>query len=292
MRVRSEPINVSVTNPRARLELIARWFYFVLLASLAAGFLVPFLVVVFTAVKTSGELYANGSLSVPMQLHLENFLTAWRVGQFDTYFKNSAIIVLVKVPLGILISASAAFAFTSLNVPLRTPILVMLLLGLVLPVHITLQPLVILLKNLHLSNTIWALIPPYVVFGIPFQMLVLSAFFRGIPRELFEAARMDGLGDFGMLFRMVLPLSVPAISTLFVIDAVNTWNEFLISLVLINSDASRTVPVGLLRFQGAFSSQYPQMMAGVLITILPLMIVYLFLQRYLIAGLTLGATKG
>jgi raffinose/stachyose/melibiose transport system permease protein len=277
---------------RARLEWLLRWFNVLLLSVLAIGFLIPFFVVALTALKTNGELFANGSLSLPAEFRWQNFVRAWEIGQFGTYFRNSLVLVLVKVPLGILISACAAYALVLLNVPFRAGILVLFLFGLVLPIQIVLQPLLVLLKQLGLSNSIWALLPPYVVFGIPFQVFLLSAFFRGIPKEIFDAARIDGISDLGMFLRIVLPLSVPALSTLFVLDAVATWNEFLISLVLINTDAARTVPVGLLRFQGTYSSQYAQLMAGVLIAISPLVITYLFLQRYLISGLTLGATKG
>jgi raffinose/stachyose/melibiose transport system permease protein len=147
------------------------------------------------------------------------------------------------------------------------------------------------MKQLGIANSLAALIPPYVAFGLPFQIFVMRGFFRMIPSELIEAARLDGASELGIFWRIMLPLSLPALATLFIIDTLGTWNEFLIALVLTSGDASRTVPVGLLRFQGEFASQYTQLMAGVLISVTPVIIIYIFLQRYLISGLTAGSVK-
>jgi raffinose/stachyose/melibiose transport system permease protein len=130
-----------------------------------------------------------------------------------------------------------------------------------------------------------------VVFGLPFQIFVMRGFFRTVPGELLEAARLDGASELGVFFRIMLPLSMPALATLFIIDALATWNELLIALVLISADVWKTVPVGLLNFQGQFSSRYTEMMAGVLISITPILILYVFLQRYMVSGLTAGALK-
>ena len=148
-----------------------------------------------------------------------------------------------------------------------------------------------MMKQLGIAGNLAALIPPYVVFGLPFQIFVMRGFFRTVPGELLEAARLDGATELGVFFRIMLPLSVPALATLFIIDALATWNELLIALVLISADAWKTVPVGLLNFQGQFSSRYTEMMAGVLISITPILIFYVFLQRYMVSGLRAGAVK-
>jgi raffinose/stachyose/melibiose transport system permease protein len=149
-----------------------------------------------------------------------------------------------------------------------------------------------MMQRFGLANTIWALIPPYVAFGLPYQIFVMRGFFRLIPGELIEAARLDGASELTIFRKIMMPLSLPALATLFIIDSLATWNEFLIALVLINAQESRTVPLGLLQFQGEFSTQYTLLMAGIVISILPVIAIFIFLQRYFVAGLTGGALKG
>jgi len=254
-------------------------------------FLVPFGIVLLTAVKNQGDLVAVGVLALPEKIMWSNFIEAWEIGKFGTYFRNSLILIVTKVPLGILLASLAAYPLAKIKFRLGMPLFVFFLLGLAVPIHVTLLPLVILLRKLGVVNTVWALIPPYVAFGLPFQIFVMRGFFRLIPNELVEAARMDGASELWIFARVMLPLAMPAVVTLFIIDAVHTWNELLIALVLISSDAYRTVPVGLLRFQGQFSSMYTHLMAGVLIAITPIIVLYVGLQRYLVSGLSGGALK-
>ena len=133
---------------------------------------------------------------------------------------------------------------------------------------------------------------PYLAFGIPFEVLVLQSFFRQLPDELIEAAKMDGAGPWRIFFTLILPLSTPALVTVFILDAVSTWNEFLFALILLSSDANKTIPVGLLNFQGQFSNNNTGLAAGILIAVVPILIAYIFLQRWIVGGLTAGATKG
>jgi raffinose/stachyose/melibiose transport system permease protein len=175
--------------------------------------------------------------------------------------------------------------------PGRSAVFIFFLVGLAVPVQVTLQPLLVMMKNLGIANSIAALIPPYLAFGMPFQIFVMRGFFRLLPTELIEAARVDGASNAVIFFRIMLPLSLPPLATLAIIDTLATWNEFLIALVLISGQTSRTVPVGLLQFQGEFNSQYTLLMAGVLISILPVLAVFIFLQRYFVAGLA-GGVKG
>ena len=197
----------------------------------------------------------------------------------------------MKVPLGLLIASLAAYPLAKMRFRGRSAVFIFFLVGLAVPVQVTLQPLLVMMKNLGIANSIAALIPPYLAFGMPFQIFVMRGFFRLLPTELIEAARVDGASNATIFFRIMLPLSLPPLATLAIIDTLATWNEFLIALVLISGQASRTVPVGLLQFQGEFSSQYTLLMAGVLISILPVLVIFIFLQRYFVAGLT-GGVKG
>lgn len=267
----------------------------VILASLillSLIWLMPVISVLLTAIRGQGDLFSNGIFSWPKAFRWENFAKAWDSGDFSIYFKNSLLLIAMKVPLGILVSALAAYPLAKIRFRLNQPIFLFFLVGLAVPVQVTLQPLVIMMRDLGLSNSLFALLPPYVAFGIPLQVLVLRGFFRQIPSELVEAARVDGASELGIFFRIIVPLSVPALAALAIIDTLATWNEFILALVLISDKATRTVPIGLMQFQGEHSSDYTVLMAGVAISIVPVLIIFMFLQRYFVTGLTAGAVKG
>jgi raffinose/stachyose/melibiose transport system permease protein len=259
---------------------------------LALIWMLPVIAVISTSVRSQGDLLGGGIFSLPKAIHWENFSKAWVTGDFSTYFKNSLFVIFTKVPLGIVVAALAAYPLAKLRFPGNSFIFLFFLVGLAVPVQVALQPLVVMMKQLGIANTLFALMPPYVAFGLPLQILVLRGFFRLVPSELLEAARVDGANEFTIFWRIMLPLSVPALAALAIIDALATWNEFLLALVLISSKDQRTVPLGLMQFQGEHSSQYTLLMAGVLISIVPVLIIFLFLQRYFVTGLTAGAVKG
>lgn len=283
-----------VGKPLPSLRTQTRWIDGLLLIGLtlmAVVWLVPFVMIVNTALRAQGDLLSNGIFELPNKIAWANFTRAWSTGNFSTYFRNSSFLIVMKVPLGILISALAAYPLAKMRFRFNNTIFIFFLIGLSIPVHVTLIPLLTMMKQIGIEGSLFALLPPYVVFGLPFQIFVLRGFFRTIPSELLEAARLDGASELGIFTRIMLPLSAPALATLFIIDALGTWNELLIALVLISADAWLTVPVGLLKFQGQFSSRYTELMAGVLISILPILVLYIFLQRYMVAGLTAGAVK-
>lgn len=272
-------------------ERLTNGVLYIVFAVLAAMWLLPFLIIVLTALRGMGDLINNGVFAWPEQFVFANFERAWNIGNFSTYFRNSLLLIIFKVPLGIVIASLAAYPLAKMQFRFNNAIFIFFLFGLAIPVHVTLTPLLVMMKQLGIQGTLLALIPPYVVFGLPFQIFVMRGFFRTVPSELLEAARLDGSSEMGIFWQILMPLSVPALATIFIIDALATWNELLIALVLISATEWRTVPAGLLQFQGQFSSQYTQLMAGVLISITPILLLYIFLQRYMVAGLTAGALK-
>ena len=273
-------------------QLAENALLFVSLSVLAVIWLAPFITIVLASIRSQADLFTRGVFSWPTTFVWQNFVNAWATGGFSIYFKNSLLLILIKVPLGILVAALAAYPLAKLRFRLSMPIFVFFFIGLAVPMQVTLQPLVVMMQQLGIGNTIWALIPPYVAFGLPFQIFVLRGFFRLVPSELLEAARLDGASELTIFRTIMLPLSLPALATLFIIDSLATWNEFLIALVLVNAKESRTVPLGLLQFQGEFSTQYTLLMAGIVISILPVLVIFIFLQRYFVSGLTRGALKG
>lgn len=274
-------------------RLRAGWDWVVLIALLifVVLWLTPFVSVVFTALRSRPDLAMNGVYSLPKAIVLDNFARAWDVGGFDTYFGNSLFVTLTKVPLGIAIAALAAYPLATMRFPYSTAVFTFFIIGLAIPIHVALVPLFTMMRGLHLQNTLWALFPPYIAFGLPFQILVLRGFFGQIPEEILSAARVDGASELEIFWRIVLPLSLPVLATLFIIDALHTWNELLIALVMLSSESLRTVPLGLLNFQGQFSSDFTLYNAGILIAIAPILLLYITMQRYIVSGLTAGALK-
>jgi raffinose/stachyose/melibiose transport system permease protein len=258
----------------------------------ALVFVIPFIILVVTSVRSDPDFLTHGVFSIPQSFRWSNFVNAWQTGDFGTTYRNSALITIVKVPLGLLVSALAAYPLAKMRFRLSGAIFIFFVAGLAVPIHVALLPLFVLEKNMGLLGTLWALLPPYVAFGIPFQVFVLRGFMRLIPSELIEAARVDGAHDLMIFARVMIPLITPGLATLFIIDAVATWNEFLIALVMLPSADVHTLPLGLLNFFNQFTGSYTQLSAGLVIGVIPLLILYVFLQRYLVSGLVGGAIKG
>ena len=263
-----------------------------LLSVAALVWFLPFILLVTTGIRTTQDFVQGGAISVPKEFTFQNFIDAWRIGDFSTTYSNSVILAIVKVPLGVFVSALMAFALAQLKVRFKTAILFVVLLGLTIPIYIALVPLFSMVRTMGLIDNIFGLLGPYLAFGIPFEVLILYTFFRQLPSEIFEAARIDGAGSWRIFFQVVLPLSLPVLVTVFILDLVATWNELLMALTIINSDENKTLPLGMLNFAGQFTTNYNGLAAAILIGILPLLIAYTFLQRYIVSGLTAGAVKG
>jgi raffinose/stachyose/melibiose transport system permease protein len=271
---------------------LKKWVATSLLALAAVLWISPLLLLVLTSVRSKDDFNAHGPLSWPQTFSWESFASAWEVGQFADSFRNSALITLVKVPIGVVLAALLAYALAKLKIRFRRAILFGVLLGLTVPIFIAVVPLFGMLRSVGLTDSLWSLLPPYLAFGLPFEVFVLESFFRKVPDELIEAARIDGAGNFRIFAQLVLPLSLPALTTVFILDAVSTWNELVMALILLSSPDKRTIPLGLLNFQGQFSTDFTGLSAGVLIGIVPVLIGYTLLQRWIVSGLTAGAVKG
>jgi raffinose/stachyose/melibiose transport system permease protein len=202
------------------------------------------------------------------------------------------LVCLIKIPMGLLINSMAAFGLTKMRFRFERPFMIFFLLGMMLPIHVALVPLTILLNQTGLLDTLWAVIIPYVGFYVPFSVFLLRGYFRTLPAALDDAARIDGCSNFTRYWRIILPLSIPVLSTLVIFDFLGSWNEFLMALLFLRSEIHRTVPLGLVNFRDRYTAKYGLMAAGVLISALPVTIVYLVFQKYFISGLTTGSVKG
>ncbi|WP_193105503.1 carbohydrate ABC transporter permease [Brachybacterium sp. FME24] len=268
---------------------------FALTAGSAVGALLwisPLILLVISALRPLSDFLSNGPVSWPQEITLANFPEAWEAGQFGTAYLNSTILLLVKVPLGVFVASLLAYALSKLVMPFRNVILFTVVLGMTVPIYIAIVPLFTMLRGVGMTDSILGIIPPYIAFGLPLQVLILQSFFRRVPGELLEAARIDGAGDVRIFFRIVVPLSVPALVTVAILDGVATWNELFLALSLLSSESRRTIPLGLLNFQGQFATNYTGLAAGILIAVIPILVLYMVLQKYIVGGLTAGATKG
>lgn len=278
-----------VEKPPRDWVLVALW---VTLAMVALIWVAPFVFIIFTSLKSNAAVMGSSAFAPPVDPKFANYSGAWDRGRFNTTFFNSVIITTIKVPLGLFISAMAAYALAKIEFFGRKLLLLAILFGTMIPFQVMLAPLFTLVNGLHLIDTYPGVILPYLAFGIPYQVFILQSFFRAIPKELSEAARIDGASHFTIFGRIFLPVSLPVLAALLILDFVSTWNEFAMALVLLQDRAMWTLPLGLSAFQGQFSRDYGQLNAAIVMTVLPAAIVYLIFQRYFVSGLTSGAVKG
>lgn len=263
---------------------------YVVLTFFTALILVPFMLIAMTAFKTQQELFA-GVFTLPKEPTLENFVRAWTEGNFGRYFLNSSIVVVPVVSISLLFSTLSGYAFALLPLPGRGFLLGLLFLGMIVPLEGLIVPMYYNLRGLGLLNTYWALILPQIALSLPFGTYLMWTTFRNLPRELIDAAVIDGANKRVILWRVLVPLARPTLSVLVVFFFIWTWNEFLIPLVLVSDDSLRTLPIGIAFFQGRYTTDIPVLAAGATIVATPLIIVYLIFQRQFIHGLVTGAIK-
>lgn len=258
---------------------------------LAGVFLFPLALLVLTSFKSRTEIFTN-PLSLPETFRVENYFNAWTTGGFEHYFANSVIIVLVSLVLILLLSSLAAYALVQFDFPADDFVFVFFLAGFMIPPQVLLVPLYAIMNALGLLNTYFSLIFAYTAFGLPFSIFLLRQFFVTIPDTYAEAARMDGCTEFQVFYRIYLPLSVPALSAVAIYQFVFLWNEFLYAIIFITDDALRTLPAGLMAFQGQYSGDWAQLFAGIVIAVAPTVLFFLLFQRQFLRGISMGATKG
>lgn len=255
-------------------------------------FLAPVIIMLVTALQPNQDIVQYGPAALPRALTFSNFASAWSQGSLSTYYENSLFLVLVKVPLGVVLASLAAYPLTTRSFRGRKLLLVALLVGLGVPQVITLYPLLQITQHTGLQGSVWVLLLPYLAFGLPFEILVMRGAFSNVPRETLEAARVDGASELRIWGRICMPMVLPALASLIVLDGVSTWNEFVIALTLLNSQASDTLPIGVLNLQGQFGTNYSQLEAGVFLCVVPMVILFFVARRYLTKGVAIGAVKG
>lgn len=272
-------------------KMIKTVLLYAILIILTIIWIVPIFTLIATSLKHKKDFISGLSLfQLPAQIAWENFSKAIKEGHLFLYMKNDLIISCLKVPLGILVGSLAAFSMTRLKIKHSTGIFVFFLIGMMLPMQTALVPINMIYSKLNLLNTYFGLFYVYVGFGLSYCILVMRGFMKGIPKDIDEAAYIDGCTKWQLFYKIILPIAKPAVATLFITDFLSTWNEYLLASVIINDNSMKTVPVGLMTFVGEHGTDYGYLCAGVLVAVIPVMIVYLMFQRYFVEGMS-GAVK-
>ncbi|GIL12345.1 MAG: ABC transporter permease [Chloroflexota bacterium] len=264
---------------------------YVFLTVLTIIWLLPVIAAFITSFRTMDEISIHGFWSVPQQFTLSNFNEAWNQARVSRYLGNSFIITIPALIGMLFLSSLSAYALARYKFKLNLPIYFMFVAGTMLPFQILLLPVFRLTNALNLYNTHLALIIIHTAFQMGFCTFVLRNFMRTVPGEIFDAARVDGASEFRMFWQIMIPLSLPAMAALATLEFTWVFNDYLWAIILLQDDTLKPVTAGLATLRGQFNTNWPVITAGALIATLPTLIVFIFLQRYFIQGLTLGSGK-
>jgi len=246
--------------------------------------------VIVQSLRTSVATSQN-PFGIEWPLQFSNYVEAWNAGRFPDYLLNSSIVALGTVALILLVGFPAAYALAALNLRWSNGVFLVFLLGLMIPIWSIVIPLFYQMRSLGLINTLVGAILVEAALGLPFAVFLLRANLRELPRELLEAARIDGASDLRTMWSIVRPLAKPAIQAVIVLTFMTSWNELIVPLFFLQTDDVRTLPIGLTFFQGRFTTDTAILAAGTTLAALPVLVVYLLFNRQFINGLTAGATK-
>lgn len=251
----------------------------------------PFFWLIISAFKTNEDFY-NRPFGLPMNWQWENFTRAWESAKLGTAFMNSLIVSLGSLVVTLFIAALASFVLARFQFRRKGMIMAFFVVGMLIPIHSTLVPLFILMKQIKLLNTYWALILPYTAFALPTAIFVLSAYLMSIPKDIEEASFIDGTGVWGLFLKVILPMSLPALATVTILSFLHSWNDFSFALVFISKTSLKTLPLGIANFADGYQTDYGLTLAGMTISVIPTVIMYLIFQEQVMKGMTAGAVKG
>lgn len=254
--------------------------------------LFPLIWLVDFSLGSSNEMFTSGLLIIPEKIRWDNYVKAFVDGNFLHYLRNSVLINTLAVMFVVVISIMAAYACQRMKWKLRGIISTVLVLGMMIPIHATLLPNYKIYSALHLTDTIWALLIPYVAFSLPQGMFLMTGFIQGIPKELEEAAVMDGCGIYRIVFQIITPLLKPSIATVAIMTFLNNWNEFMMASTYLSTPTWKTLPFSVLEFTGEYSSNYAVQFAVMALTAAPAVFVYIVLNKHITKGVAMGAVKG
>ncbi|WP_223869321.1 carbohydrate ABC transporter permease [Paenibacillus sabuli] len=244
-----------------------------------------------SAFKTNQNFFEK-PFALPDTWVIENITRAWALSDMGRATLNSTIVTGSAIVLTVLLGALTAFVLSRFRFKGRTLLSGVFLLGMLIPIHSTLVPLFIMMNQAGILNTYWALILPYTSFELPLAIFIMAAYMSAIPKEIEEAAIIDGSGYWGIFVRMIFPLTLPAISTVAILAFLRYWNDFAFALVFINEPSLKTIPLSLAIFSDGFGTDYALTMAAMAISVVPTIVIFLIFQEQIMKGMVAGAVKG
>jgi raffinose/stachyose/melibiose transport system permease protein len=253
--------------------------------------LIPLVMAVLGGFKTNADLLTS-PFGWPDPVQWGNYRDVITSEAFWRLLRNSTVIMLITAVGVVGLASMAAFIFARVRFPGRELLFNFFTLGLLFPLTVAILPLYITLRQAGLVDTLWGIILPQVAFGLPANILILRGFFGSVPLELEEAAAIDGCGTFGFFWRILLPLVRPALAAVVVLTMVASWNNFLLPLLVLNSEQLYTLPLGIMQYQGQFGTDWARVLAFVSLALVPTLLFYFLAERHIVAGLTAGAIKG
>lgn len=276
-------------NQKRIITAITGWAF---LGVMAAIILLPMLWILISGFKTNNEIFTN-TFALPETWRISNYIMAWKYG-LGSYFINSILVTTTSTIITLMVSLLASYALTHsrFQFKMKNVMLVFIISGLMLAPQVALLPLYDLLSKMGIYDTYLAMIIPYVAFRIPFTVFLMRAYLLSMPKELEDAAYIDGCGSMKILTSIVVPLSKPIIATGALLTGMYCWNEFMFALVFTSSDTLRTIPLGLMNMRGTFRTEWGILIAALALSALPIILVFILLQKQFVRGLAAGGVKG
>ncbi len=252
--------------------------------------LIPLYSLFVTSFKTIAEV-SKSPVALPHSWSFQFYIESWTKGNMSKYFLNSLIISVIAVIVVVIFSSLAAYGITKVKFFGHSFFYFFLLSGLFIPAQILIIPLFHLMSKTHLLNTFYGIILLYAAYALPFCVFLFCGFFKGIPEEISEAAKTDGCSELGIYLRIIMPLSKPVIATIVVLQFMWFWNEYIFALVFLNKPDVKTISLGLSQFEAAYVVNFSNLASGIIISIIPIVIIYIAFRRFFVKGLTAGAIK-
>nr|WP_245746378.1 carbohydrate ABC transporter permease [Evansella caseinilytica] len=274
------------------LTRIASGILYLALLILAVVQILPLIWLFLFSLKNNQEVFNLAPLSLPAEPKWENYVKVWTEGNISMYFFNSVWITAVSVILTVLIASFVTFAITRMKWKLSKLVLGLFMVAMMIPVHSTLIPLFSFFTSIHLMNHPLAIILTYTAFNLPITMMILLGFYYTLPREIEEAAIMDGCSIHRLFFRIILPITTPVLATTAIINMIYNWNEYVFVNTFISSDKYKTLTVGINNFIGQYSIDWGAIGATLMISILPILFAFFVLSNRIVEGITSGSVKG
>ena len=274
------------------MKKIRKILLYLLMTIILAVQIYPIFWIFMTSLKTTDEIQSKSTFALPATFKLQNYVRAIETSNLGLYFKNSILVLFITIVALVLFSSTAAFALEKMKFRINQGILSFFLLGITIPIHVTLIPLFQVYRDTHLLNTYWALIVPQIGFNLPLSIYLFITFYKFIPNTIMEAAAIDGASIWRIFSHIMLPMSKNCIITVVTMNSIFIWNEFVFANTFISDSNLKTIPIGLFDYIGAKGMvDWGATFSAISIFLLPVLIVYFLLNKGIIAGMTTGAVK-